>query len=276
MKGKYDELCFSMVVEVFRYLPLVHVIDSKVFVVHGGLFGREGVTLQDIQAIDRTDYTCAPPPDTAAPKSVEDARSLDLKQMMRDCLWSDPKDIRGPSQFNHARRQGQLFGPDVTKSFLRQNNLDMVVRSHEWCVFMCACDSLIVDVSFVAFSSVKLGFDQPYDQSPESLVTVFSASGYSNSNNLGAYITFCTQVTQGSRYFVVGTPDLQEAKTDVIGEALLWTVHDFSCIEAVESLEEANKTSLRAIILRKRQELFDQVSLPTTLPFFISVILLFG
>jgi serine/threonine-protein phosphatase 5 len=136
MKSKYDELCFSMVVEVFRYLPLVHLIDSKVLVVHGGLFGRAGVLLEDIEAIDRTDYTCAPPPESTPPESAEAARSLDLKQLMRDCLWSDPKDLPGPAQFNHARRQGQLFGPDVTEAFLRQNGLQMVVRSHEWYVFI--------------------------------------------------------------------------------------------------------------------------------------------
>jgi len=55
---------------------------------------------------------------------------------------------------------------------------------------------------------------------------------------------------------------MQEAATDVVidSDVLLWTVHDYSCIEAVESLEEANKSSLRAIILRNRQELLEKVS----------------
>jgi hypothetical protein len=60
---------------------------------------------------------------------------------------------------------------------------------------------------------------------------------------------------------MVGSPAMQEAMADVTVEAgrLLWTVHDYSCIDAVESLEEANKSSLRALLLRKRQELLEQV-----------------
>ncbi|KAL9992022.1 putative protein-serine/threonine phosphatase [Helianthus debilis subsp. tardiflorus] len=44
--------------EVFCYLPLAHVINEKVFVVHGGLFSTDGVKLSDIRAIDRF---CEPP-----------------------------------------------------------------------------------------------------------------------------------------------------------------------------------------------------------------------
>lgn len=44
--------------EVFCCLPLAHVINDKVFVVHGGLFSVDGVKLSDIRAIDRF---CEPP-----------------------------------------------------------------------------------------------------------------------------------------------------------------------------------------------------------------------
>ncbi len=39
--------------EVFCWLPLAHVLNQKVMVVHGGLFARDGVTLDEIRQIDR-------------------------------------------------------------------------------------------------------------------------------------------------------------------------------------------------------------------------------
>ena len=54
---------------------------------------------------------------------------------MSDILWSDPSPFpgRGPSK----RGVGQTFGPDVTERFLTQNNLSLVIRSHE--VRVCVC-----------------------------------------------------------------------------------------------------------------------------------------
>ena len=48
---------------------------------------------------------------------------------MCEMLWSDPKaaEGRGPSQ----RGVGVGFGPDVTRNFLEDNQLDLLVRSHE-------------------------------------------------------------------------------------------------------------------------------------------------
>lgn len=48
---------------------------------------------------------------------------------MCEALWSDPQPSNGraPSK----RGIGVAFGPDVTRRFLNDNNLDLVVRSHE-------------------------------------------------------------------------------------------------------------------------------------------------
>lgn len=42
---------FSMFCEMFRHLPVCSVIHDKVLVIHGGLFHREGVMLQDIEEV---------------------------------------------------------------------------------------------------------------------------------------------------------------------------------------------------------------------------------
>ncbi|MBA0570080.1 hypothetical protein Golob_003767 [Gossypium lobatum] len=110
VRSKLSETFVELFAEVFCYLPLAHVINQKVFVVHGGLFSVDGVKLSDIRAIDRF---CEPPEEG----------------LMCELLWSDPQPCpgRGPSK----RGVGLSFGADVTRRFLQDNNLDLVVRSHE-------------------------------------------------------------------------------------------------------------------------------------------------
>ncbi|KAG8659862.1 serine/threonine-protein phosphatase 5 isoform X2 [Manihot esculenta] len=146
VRSKLNETFVELFAEVFCCLPLAHVINDKVFVVHGGLFSVDGVKLSDIRAIDRF---CEPPEEG----------------LMCELLWSDPQPFpgRGPSK----RGVGLSFGADVTKKFLQENNLDLVVRSHE----------------------VK---DEGYEiEHDGKLITVFSAPNYCDQmGNKGAFIRF--------------------------------------------------------------------------------------
>ncbi|XP_050249259.1 serine/threonine-protein phosphatase 5 isoform X1 [Quercus robur] len=146
VKSKLSDTFVELFAEVFCCLPLAHVINEKVFVVHGGLFSVDGVKLSDIRAIDRF---CEPPEEG----------------LMCELLWSDPQPNpgRGPSK----RGVGLSFGGDVTKRFLQENNLDLVVRSHE----------------------VK---DEGYEiEHDGKLITVFSAPNYCDQmGNKGAFIRF--------------------------------------------------------------------------------------
>ncbi|XP_041005270.1 serine/threonine-protein phosphatase 5 isoform X3 [Juglans microcarpa x Juglans regia] len=146
VRSKLSETFVELFAEVFCCLPLAHVINEKIFVVHGGLFSVDGVKLSDIRAIDRF---CEPPEEG----------------LMCELLWSDPQPHpgRGPSK----RGVGLSFGADVTKRFLQENNLDLVVRSHE----------------------VK---DEGYEVEHDGkLITVFSAPNYCDQmGNKGAFIRF--------------------------------------------------------------------------------------
>ena len=58
VKAKYNATMAELFREAFCWLPLAHCLNGKVLVVHGGLFSRDGVTLDELRAIDRC--RCAP------------------------------------------------------------------------------------------------------------------------------------------------------------------------------------------------------------------------
>jgi serine/threonine-protein phosphatase 5 len=109
VKAKYDDKIFQLFLEVFGHLPLAAVIESKIFVTHGGI-PVDVVTLDDIRRIKRG---CEPPE----------------SGLMSDLLWSDPQPFPGKSP--SKRGVGFSFGPDITSAFLQKNGLDLLVRSHE-------------------------------------------------------------------------------------------------------------------------------------------------
>lgn len=76
VKAKYDVKTYDLFSQLFRMLPLCHVINKQVMVTHGGLFSKDGVTLQDIAKFPRR----REPPDEG---------------IMCECLWSDPTDMNG-------------------------------------------------------------------------------------------------------------------------------------------------------------------------------------
>nr|CAD7407836.1 unnamed protein product [Timema poppensis] len=110
VKSKYTAQMSELFTEVYNWLPLAHCLNSRVLVMHGGLFSRDDVTLDEIRKIDRNRQ---PPEDG----------------VMCELLWSDPQEQQGraPSK----RGVGVQFGPDVTEKFVELNKLDYIIRSHE-------------------------------------------------------------------------------------------------------------------------------------------------
>ena len=91
---------------------------------------------------------------------------------MEQIIWSDPsKDITHwePSD----RGAGVRFGPQSTKNFLKRNNLELVIRSHE-----------LVDEGYLSWHD-------------DMLYTLFSASYYCGSNeNKGAIAIFVDKTSR--------------------------------------------------------------------------------
>ena len=107
---KYGSAMFKLMSDLFNTMPIGHIINHRVLVVHGGLFSDETVTIESIQKMDRYGQ----PPESGP---------------LNDILWSDPMDEPGfaPS----PRGVTRTFGPDVTERFLNNNNLELLIRSHQ-------------------------------------------------------------------------------------------------------------------------------------------------
>ena len=98
----YPPIHFVLFFFFFSALSLSPRLLLQVLIVHGGLFSQDGVTLDDIRAIDRL----REPPDEG---------------LMCDILWSDP--FEGQGRAPSKRGVGVQFGEDVTEKFLKENGL---------------------------------------------------------------------------------------------------------------------------------------------------------
>ena len=69
-------------------------------------------------------------------EAVDDAPRPEEKwetdsRMIIDFLWSDPRGGFGYGPSYRKSRGVFMFGPDVTEQFCRENNVKLVIRSHE-------------------------------------------------------------------------------------------------------------------------------------------------
>eukprot|EP00002_Diphylleia_rotans_P011827 TRINITY_DN2328_c0_g1_i2.p1 TRINITY_DN2328_c0_g1~~TRINITY_DN2328_c0_g1_i2.p1 ORF type:complete len:659 (+),score=129.79 TRINITY_DN2328_c0_g1_i2:86-2062(+) len=200
---KYDMQTYEYFQSVFSLLPICSVIQGAVFVVHGGLPRAEGTTLDQIRRINR---------------NVDDPESDPLYQ---DLLWSDPLDDDKSGILENHRGAGVMFGADMTKSFLKNNRLKYMIRSHE----------------------VKdNGFDIVHGRR---CITIFSASNYGGSyDNKGAYIVLKSDLVPHIHTFMAGTKKESAQEEDEE--------------EAAEKLAAMNLNILKDLICLHRQQLLDQ------------------
>ncbi|KAL7010039.1 Palmitoyl-protein thioesterase 1 [Cystobasidiomycetes sp. EMM_F5] len=137
-KKKYSELTYKLFEETFYALPIATLVTAsqkprelarrdtrlpinpflspegykRFFIVHGGLYSKDGVSLADVKKIDRIRQR---QPGTAG--------------LMSESLWADPQDL--PGRGASKRGVGLGFGPDITRKFLEFNGVSGVIRSHE-------------------------------------------------------------------------------------------------------------------------------------------------
>ncbi|KRX08865.1 hypothetical protein PPERSA_08969 [Pseudocohnilembus persalinus] len=116
--GLYDECLrkygslnvWRYITETFEYLTISALIEDKIFCVHGGL-AEEQKSLDDIRMLDRIG-------------------EIPVSGSLCELLWNDPEeDLQQGFKLN-PRGCGKVFGQDVAKQFLEQNNVTKILRSH--------------------------------------------------------------------------------------------------------------------------------------------------
>ena len=153
-----DDSLFALINNFFEYLPFAAIIEDQILCVHGGI-GANVKKLSDIENIKRPFEV------------IHEAQTRDQKLAM-DLLWSDPTDNDEelgiqPNLQRDSNNLGHIvkYGPDIVKNFLKDNNLNYIIRAHE-----CVLDG------FERFAGGLL-------------LTVFSATDYCGRHgNAGAMI----------------------------------------------------------------------------------------
>ncbi|NXD21564.1 PPE1 phosphatase, partial [Spelaeornis formosus] len=150
--------------DVFSWLPLATIIDSKVLILHGGI--SDTTDLDFLNALERNKVR-----DHIHVRVILFSFTNFTVQMILDILWSDPRSQNGCTP-NKCRGGGCYFGPDVTAKLFERYNLKMLIRSHEF---------------------KPEGYEISHDGK---VITIFSASNYyEEGSNRGAYIKLNPELT---------------------------------------------------------------------------------
>lgn len=142
---------------VFASIPIC-AWTKQAAIMHGGIPSM-GFSLERLKGVD-SDLRLQL-------KTVVDPYDED-EEVIQGVMWSDPTSEPGVAP--NDRGGGSIFGPDVTKTFLKEHGVRYVIRAHE---------------------PFEEGTDHiPADEDGSGVVTIFSTSNYPNGEgtNLGAVL----------------------------------------------------------------------------------------
>ena len=107
----YDEKIWFIVRDIFNLLPLGIVLDDRILVVHGGI-PSANISLDELRSINRT----------------SNAMSKD-QSLIEELVWAEEDKENGITKDDV---RGISFGPDISKEFLRRNNLKYIIKGHTY------------------------------------------------------------------------------------------------------------------------------------------------
>ena len=102
---------WNLLNQAFDTLPVGALVDNKYFCVHGGLSPH--IPLIESFAL------------------MSRFQEIPQRGPLCDIAWSDPDEK--DQWHENSRGSGWLFGPSQTEAFMRNNDLKMIIRSHQLC-----------------------------------------------------------------------------------------------------------------------------------------------
>mmetsp|Transcript_1433 Transcript_1433/g.2323 ORF Transcript_1433/g.2323 Transcript_1433/m.2323 type:complete len:229 (+) Transcript_1433:300-986(+) len=108
---------YSSIFDFFEYLPLAALVSEKMLVLHGGVGDGSWGLSALLNEVERPLVSANVP-------------------FIKQCLWSDPSDSDAEmARGVHGNPRGEdvaTFGPDITQLFCARENIDLIVRSHQY------------------------------------------------------------------------------------------------------------------------------------------------
>ena len=132
-KKRYSVKLWKIFTDCFNCLPVAALLDDRILCMHGGLSSE----LEKVEQI----------------KNILRPSDVPEQGLLCDLLWSDPEE--NPDGYGvNDRGVSVTFNTNVVKTFLKNNDLDLICRAHQ-----------VVEEGYEFFAD-------------RSLVTVFSAPNY--------------------------------------------------------------------------------------------------
>jgi diadenosine tetraphosphatase ApaH/serine/threonine PP2A family protein phosphatase len=144
---------FRIITTLYSVLPICAVVNDSIFCVHGGI-------PYDSKSID-----CM-----KSVKSLNFEGKKLLEKAIFEMLWNDPKENLSGFSASYRGSGIQFFGKDVFQNFMRYNNFEYLIRSHE------------------CFNE---GFRWFFDKK---LLSIFSSEGYNSYNFASIALIYSKQV----------------------------------------------------------------------------------
>eukprot|EP00294_Goniomonas_avonlea_P007837 CAMPEP_0114559718 /NCGR_PEP_ID=MMETSP0114-20121206/11070_1 /TAXON_ID=31324 /ORGANISM="Goniomonas sp, Strain m" /LENGTH=731 /DNA_ID=CAMNT_0001745205 /DNA_START=14 /DNA_END=2209 /DNA_ORIENTATION=- len=153
--GDLGARVWEAVNDFFDHLPIAAIVGDGIFCVHGGIPGPNWAHMPLVESMQTI-----PCP----------LRSYSSHELATDLMWSDPMETDTAELFtaNTDRCVSVKFSTNALQSFLSLNNLQFVIRAHQY--------------------QVHLGFKV---QKKNQLITVFSSSAYQNLKNQSSLVFAC-------------------------------------------------------------------------------------
>lgn len=108
---------YLKILDVYKHLPICVIINEKIACLHGGI-PEDPSILKDLRELNGEDLMNSP--------------DENLEKGIFQILWNDPKEGLKGFMGSYRGPGIKFFGEDAFDNFLEENELDYVIRAHEW------------------------------------------------------------------------------------------------------------------------------------------------